>query len=182
MGPQQDAYLPCRKKGAEADNTRWGIESVQTAAKAASKFSTKGRLPAVERPIRSGTGFPLPETPDFQPPLPMEQRLNRIEEMLAALTRQLGMLPTSPSDSRALPLPPMTSSPDGATARSRSVPAPRVSRSTVEAVLLPDLARAEAGLRAYDLPGRRAAAVFLDGHGGRVYVYDQEGRPLRVEG
>jgi hypothetical protein len=49
-------------------------------------------------------------------------------------------------------------------------------------VLLPDLMRAEAGLRAYDSPGRRAAAVYLEGHGDQVYIYDQDGRLLNRNG
>jgi hypothetical protein len=101
----------------------------------------------------------------------MEQRLAHIETALAALAGQLPPA-TAPHCEPAL------------TAHAAAPPAsptPPTAQRLVATTLLPDVIRAEAGLRAFDLLGRRAAAVFLNGSGGQVCVYDQDGRPLHQD-
>jgi hypothetical protein len=101
----------------------------------------------------------------------MEQRLAQIEETLAALA---GQLPPATSPQRE------TAPPTHADAPPAS-PSPPTAQRLVATTLLPDVIRAEAGLRAFDLLGRRAAAVYLNGSGGQVCVYDQDGRPLHQD-
>jgi hypothetical protein len=101
----------------------------------------------------------------------MEQRLSHVEEALAALVGQTP--PSTPSLREAIPLAGLEAPP--------AAPAPPSIQHVVAKTLLPDVIRAEAGLRTFDLRGRRAAAVFLNGSGGQVCVYDQDGRPLHMD-